>query len=81
RDLLRTHVPEVDAHTVHELTGSPRTFERFTRRHQGFVGGVPRDAYLAMMRRLTVSRSTSLRSKLMRVCIAIQHSLPLSSCA
>ncbi|MCA9516644.1 MAG: FAD-dependent oxidoreductase [Myxococcales bacterium] len=37
---------------VSELTASPRTFERFTRRHRGLVGGVPRRAGLAAYRHL-----------------------------
>lgn len=39
---LRTHVPEWSDAVVHELTASPRTFERFTGRANGCVGGVPR---------------------------------------
>ncbi len=39
---LRTHVPEWRDAVVHELTASPRTFERFTGRAQGCVGGIPR---------------------------------------
>lgn len=31
----------------HELTASPRTFQRFTGRHLGFVGGIPRRAGVA----------------------------------
>ena len=34
--------PEIDHHTVHRLTASPRTWQRFTRRPRGLVGGVPR---------------------------------------
>ena len=36
-----------------EMTASPRTFERFTRRHRGFVGGVPRRAGLGNYRNLS----------------------------
>ncbi|WP_224247965.1 phytoene desaturase family protein [Hyalangium gracile] len=36
----------------HELTASPRTFERFTRREGGAVGGVPRRAGLHQYREL-----------------------------
>lgn len=34
--------PEVEAHIVGRLTASPRTWQRFTRRPRGLVGGVPR---------------------------------------
>lgn len=34
--------PDWAQHTVHELTASPRTFARFTRRFGGYVGGIPR---------------------------------------
>ena len=37
---------------VHELTASPRTFERFTGRHLGYVGGVPRRAGLSHYKQL-----------------------------
>lgn len=39
---LARHAPEVASHVVVRFPGSPRTFERFTRRPEGFVGGVPR---------------------------------------
>ncbi len=52
RDGLRRHVPEWSDAIVHELTASPRTFERFTGRAEGCVGGIPRrhglGHYLAM---------------------------------
>jgi phytoene dehydrogenase-like protein len=38
--------PEVEDATVRELTASPRTFERFTLRSEGLVGGIPRTAGL-----------------------------------
>lgn len=45
-------LPEYAAGVVHALTASPRTFERFTRRSEGAVGGIPRRAgvghYLSM---------------------------------
>ncbi len=53
RDVLRARAPEWAAGIVHELPGSPRTFERFTGRPEGLVGGVPRRAglhnYLEML--------------------------------
>ncbi|TVQ92761.1 MAG: FAD-dependent oxidoreductase [Deltaproteobacteria bacterium] len=42
REGLRTHLPELDGHIKTEMTASPRTFQRFTRRPQGLVGGIPR---------------------------------------
>lgn len=42
RQTLRLRVPEVAESVVMEMTASPRTFERFTGRPDGFVGGVPR---------------------------------------
>lgn len=42
RDALRRRAPEWAAGIVEESTASPRTFERFTRRPFGAVGGVPR---------------------------------------
>lgn len=44
RDTLSRRAPEWEV--VQELTASPRTFERFTRRPGGAVGGVPRRAGL-----------------------------------
>ncbi len=38
--------PHVVRGTRHKLTASPRTFERFTRRPDGLVGGIPRRAGL-----------------------------------
>jgi phytoene dehydrogenase-like protein len=46
RETIASRAPEW-AEVVHERPGSPRTFRRFTRRSQGFVGGVPRRAGLA----------------------------------
>lgn len=43
---LRAYAPEVDAAVAHEMTASPRTWQRFTRRAHGLVGGVPRRAGL-----------------------------------
>ena len=39
---LKDRVPEVGEHILMKLPASPRTFERFTRRTYGFVGGIPR---------------------------------------
>ena len=36
--------PELGAEVKHQMTASPRTFERFTGRPEGFVGGIPRRA-------------------------------------
>ena len=37
----------------HEMTASPRTFERFTGRFGGYVGGIPRRAGLSNYRQLS----------------------------
>ena len=42
RQGLRAHLPELSGHIKTEMTASPRTFQRFTRRPQGLVGGIPR---------------------------------------
>ena len=47
RAALDAHAPEWVEDVVHEMTASPRTFERFTGRPAGSVGGVPRRAGLA----------------------------------
>lgn len=44
REGLARLAPEWAQDVRHELTASPRTFERFTRREVGAVGGVPRRA-------------------------------------
>ncbi|MEM9596325.1 MAG: FAD-dependent oxidoreductase, partial [Acidobacteriota bacterium] len=49
---LRRLAPELDAATELERTASPRTFERFTGRPHGYVGGVPRRAGTANYRQL-----------------------------
>ena len=46
REALRGLAPEVVRDVRTELVASPRTFQRFTRRAQGWVGGVPRRAGL-----------------------------------
>ncbi|GJM21292.1 MAG: amine oxidase [Planctomycetota bacterium] len=43
---LATLAPEWWQGVEHELSASPRTFQRFTGRHAGLVGGVPRRAGL-----------------------------------
>ncbi len=45
--------PEWDAGLVEVMTASPRTFQRFTRRAHGYVGGVPRRAGLHNYARLS----------------------------
>ncbi len=42
RATLAKLAPELHAGIAHEMTASPRTFERFTRRAHGYVGGIPR---------------------------------------
>jgi phytoene dehydrogenase-like protein len=42
RETLRRRAPELADRITHEMTGSPRTFERFTGRPHGMVGGAPR---------------------------------------
>jgi len=56
RSTLGALAPEVAGAVTDELTASPRTFARFTRRHQGLVGGVPRRAGLHHYRRLAPPR-------------------------
>jgi len=46
RRTLALRAPDWCGGLVHELTASPRTFARFTRRAHGAVGGVPRRAGL-----------------------------------
>lgn len=46
RQTLRDGAPEWMAGVVHEMTASPRTWQRFTGRPGGAVGGVPRRAGL-----------------------------------
>jgi phytoene dehydrogenase-like protein len=46
RETLHNRAPEIAGNIVHEMTGSPRTFERFTGRPHGMVGGAPRTAGL-----------------------------------
>jgi phytoene dehydrogenase-like protein len=53
RATLTKHAPEISEAVLFEMTASPRTFERFTRRHLGYVGGVPRRAGLHHYRSLS----------------------------
>lgn len=52
RAIVRDHFPHL--RVVREMTASPRTFQRFTGRHGGLVGGVPRTVglhhYLSLLR-------------------------------
>ncbi len=42
RRTIRRHLPGLLGEAALEMTASPRTFERFTARTHGYVGGVPR---------------------------------------
>ena len=42
RQTLKRLAPELADAVVFEMTASPRTFERFTQRPHGYVGGIPR---------------------------------------
>jgi phytoene dehydrogenase-like protein len=44
--------PEIERNTIHRLTASPRTWQRFTRRPRGLVGGVPRTVGLHNYRQI-----------------------------
>ena len=46
RRTIERRAPELYASITIEMTASPRTFERFTARPEGFVGGIPRRAGL-----------------------------------
>ncbi|MBS2022856.1 MAG: FAD-dependent oxidoreductase [Deltaproteobacteria bacterium] len=52
RHTFTQHLPEWAARVRHELTASPRTFEKFTLRTGGLVGGPPRRAGLGNYRQL-----------------------------
>lgn len=47
RRTIARMAPELDDAIVAVMPGSPRTFERFTSRHGGYVGGIPRRAGLS----------------------------------
>ncbi len=47
RATIAALAPDWSSRIVHDMSASPRTFERFTRRPHGFVGGVPRRRGLA----------------------------------
>jgi phytoene dehydrogenase-like protein len=42
RNTMAARAPELLEHAKFDMTASPRTFARFTGRHLGYVGGVPR---------------------------------------
>ncbi len=50
RQTLALRAPELVDATAMEMTASPRTFERFTKRPFGYVGGIPRRVGLANYR-------------------------------
>lgn len=52
RDGLAALAPDWWGGVEHELTASPRTYQRFTGRHRGLVGGIPRRAGLLPYLRL-----------------------------
>jgi len=52
RETLARLAPELERGVRFEMTGSPRTFERFTGRPDGLVGGIPRRAGLDNYRHL-----------------------------
>lgn len=58
REGLERLAPEWMTGVTHELPGSPRTFQRFTQREGGAVGGVPRRAGLSHYRQLGPLRVT-----------------------
>jgi phytoene dehydrogenase-like protein len=47
RATVDARAPELASSVTFEMPGSPRTFERFTGRAEGYVGGVPRRAGLS----------------------------------
>ena len=47
---LEKRAPEWEAELVYDATASPRTWERFTSRPEGLVGGVPRTSGLVQYR-------------------------------
>lgn len=52
RATLEARAPEIAGAVTSAMTASPRTFERFTRRAEGLVGGIPRRAGLSHYRDL-----------------------------
>ena len=52
RRVLRRLAPEWTREIIHDITASPRTFARFTGRHFGYVGGIPRRVGLGHYRDL-----------------------------
>jgi phytoene dehydrogenase-like protein len=49
---LELLLPEWSSGLLHQMTASPRTFQRFTQRPYGLVGGIPRRAGLANYRHM-----------------------------
>ncbi|HSF19514.1 MAG TPA: NAD(P)/FAD-dependent oxidoreductase [Vicinamibacteria bacterium] len=52
RETLERLAPEWEEAVLEEMTASPRTFQRFTKRFLGYVGGIPRRVGLAHYRAL-----------------------------
>jgi phytoene dehydrogenase-like protein len=52
REGLASLLPEWSSGVLHEMTASPRTFQRFTQRPYGLVGGIPRRAGLGNYRHM-----------------------------
>lgn len=53
RRTIRARAPKLAEAVIFEMTASPRTFERFTGRPEGFVGGVPRTKGWSNYRNMT----------------------------
>ncbi len=53
RRTLERRAPDLWEAVCFEMTASPRTFERFTNRRRGYVGGIPRTAGLHNYRHLS----------------------------
>jgi phytoene dehydrogenase-like protein len=53
RETMAVVAPEWEEDMLEELTASPRTFQRFTKRYIGYVGGIPRRVGLDNYRRFT----------------------------
>lgn len=56
RKTLRGRAPEIADAVVFDMTASPRTFERFTDRRHGYVGGIPRRVGLHNYRKMGPER-------------------------
>lgn len=57
RETLAVVAPEWEDEVVEEMTASPRTFQRFTKRYLGYVGGIPRRVGLENYRRFGPRRA------------------------